>query len=554
MKTLFSSVLLLLLFSCNQKKSVEENKTINSFYDKATVFRDSNVSDSAFYYYNIAKEQFLKSNDSLGAAKSLINMAIIQSGKGDFHGSIETSIEANHFLKKEEDSIIKSLLASNYNNMGIASSSLYRYQDAIDSYKKAINFSIEGKNRYVYNNNMGDVLQSLGKNELSIKYFENALFTKDRLDYARALNNLARAKYLKNKKYNPLPDYYKALNIRIKLNSIQDQNSSFETLSRYYSNKDKKTALEFAKKMLKTAENLNNSENKLQALQKIISLDKENASENFKRFQTLNDSVQRARNDAKDEFAYIRFGVEKEKAENLQLKTDTIEKENQLFRQYFLVGILILGLIIVFILFQKRHKIQKQKNELEVKNTELKFSKKVHDVVANGIYQIMTEVENQKEIDRESILYKLENLYEKSRNISYETAKGKDEESFCDKISKLLSAFQNENRKIFIVGNENNIWDHLSEPKKENFYHILQELMVNMKKHSEANRVTIRFEKADNQINIYYSDNGIGMQKDKIYKNGLQNTVNRTKVLNGRINFETETETGLKIDLSFPVS
>jgi hypothetical protein len=42
----------------------------------------------------LAKNDYLKENDSIGAAKSLVNMAIIQTKKGDFYGSIETSLEA----------------------------------------------------------------------------------------------------------------------------------------------------------------------------------------------------------------------------------------------------------------------------------------------------------------------------------------------------------------------------------------------------------------------------------------------------------------------------
>lgn len=554
MKALFSAVLLLLIFSCNQNKPVDENKKpSNIFYDKAIVFRDSNVSDSAFYYYNLAKDQFLKTNDSLRAAKSLINMAIIQSGKGDYHGSIETSLEANRYLTNEKDSLIKELLASNYNSIGISSSFLYRYKNSVDSYEKAIRLTSADKNKKLFYNNLGDALLSSGKTKQAISYFNKALQTTDSIDYARALNNLARAKYEDNKNFDPLPDFYKALKIRLKQKNTLGMNSSFADLSNYYSRKDKKKALEFAEKMLKTADELDSPDDKLQALQKIINLNQNKISEYFNQFQTLNDSIQRSRNDAKDEFAYIRFGVEKEKTENLKLKTDRVQRENHIFRQYFLVGILILVLIIIFIWFQKRHKIQRQENELKLKDSELKISKKVHDVVANGIYHVMTEVENQKDINRESIMYKLENVYEKSRNISYETADERIEELFNDKISKLLSAFQSESRKIFIIGNESNVWEGLSELKKENIYHILQEFMVNMKKHSDADLVVTRFERLDNQININYSDNGIGISNEKIHKNGLRNAVNRTKVLDGRINFETETETGVKIELSFPV-
>lgn len=554
MRILFSLTVILLLLSCDQKKKVTNGKTFNPLYEKAAFFRDSLVSDSAFYYYSIAKDQFLKKNDSLGAAKSLINMAIIQSAVGDYHGSIETSLEANQFLKNDSDSTVKSLLASNYNNIGISSSFLYRFQNATDSYRKAIEFSSVDKNKKVYENNLGDALLSLGKADEAIPFFKKAIKTTDSIDYARALNNLARAKLEVLQSYNPLQDFYKALKIREKKNDVAGQNSSYAALSSYYSAIDRQKALSFAYKMLGTAKKMSSPEDQLQALQKIINLDPPNAAKNFLQFQKLNDSVQRFRNEAKDQFAYIRFGVENEKAENLKLKTDTAQRENQVIRLFFLLGLLILVLMMIFIWFQKRHKIQKQQNELKVKNTELEISKKVHDVVANGIYQVMTEIENQKEFNLERVLYKLENVYEKSRNISYENSENKSEENFHEQISRLLSAFQSESRKIFIVGNGSNIWNGISEKKRENIFHVLQELMVNMKKHSEANIVAVRFEKTDSLFELYYSDNGIGLKREKKHQNGLQNVVNRIKVIEGKVNFETENESGLKINISFPHS
>jgi hypothetical protein len=41
-------------------------------------------------------------------------------------------------------------------------------------------------------------------------------------------------------------------------------------------------------------------------------------------------------------------------------------------------------------------------------------------MLANGIYQVMTKIENQENFDKEEALDELEFVYEKSRDISYE--------------------------------------------------------------------------------------------------------------------------------------
>lgn len=93
MKKLIPLLFLTIIFSCT-KNTVEADSAKNKTYLKATDFRDTGEKDSAYIYYALAKDEFLKINDSLFMAKCLINMAIIQTDQGDHFGGIETSLEA----------------------------------------------------------------------------------------------------------------------------------------------------------------------------------------------------------------------------------------------------------------------------------------------------------------------------------------------------------------------------------------------------------------------------------------------------------------------------
>lgn len=75
-----------------------------------------------------------------------------------------------------------------------------------------------------------------------------------------------------------------------------------------------------------------------------------------------------------------------------------------------------------------------------------------------------------------------------------------------------------------------------------------------MKKHSQASFVAFKFEKNHNLIHIQYKDNGIGIPGEIIKGNGLTNTVSRIEKIKGTIIFDNTTETGLKINISFPTS
>lgn len=176
-------------------------------------------------------------------------------------------------------------------------------------------------------------------------------------------------------------------------------------------------------------------------------------------------------------------------------------------------------------------------------------------MVANGLYRVMTEIENQSNIDREGILDRLELMYEKSRDISYEAEELPTVRlNYHEKMADLLRSFATESTKVIIAGNSANLWKNLNEPAKYEIEHIMQELMVNMKKHSHASNVVVKFEQRYNEIHIFYADNGIGMKKEFQQRNGLTNTGNRIKSLDGKIIFDTEVEKGLKIQISFPIS
>jgi tetratricopeptide (TPR) repeat protein len=530
--------------SCKKDNIVSSEPPTNKDFERAELFKKNNITDSAFYYFNLSKNSFLEKNDSIGAARALVNMAFIQNTKGDFFGSIETSLESNKFLKNENNAIAKKILTSNYNNIANASNSLKSFDSALVYYKKAIRYADNDEAKYICYNNIGDVLISQGNLKLAKTYLEKAIHAENIDNYARALNNFAKAKYLDDKNYNPLPEIVKALEIRKKTRDNLDLNSSFETLSTYYLNKDRNLSLEFAKKMLTEATNNNSPNDQITALKRIVTLEPENYLQNFQKFDSINDNIQTERNRHKSQFAMVRYDVEQKNTDNQRLK-------NQTFQQNIGLGALALALIGGAFYYKKRKKRLEQEKELEVKNTELKYSKKVHDKVANKVYHVMSEVENTPAVNKEELLDKLETIYHISRDISYEDKEVMLEQNFSHQLSQMLISYSSEAVKVITIGNEDQLWKDVIHSSKVEIFYILQELMTNMKKHSRADRAIIKFQKENSVISVWYSDNGIGIDKLSP-KNGLKNTEIRIHSINGNINFDTETETGLKISISFP--
>ncbi|MBB2151357.1 tetratricopeptide repeat protein [Pedobacter sp. LMG 31462] len=523
-------------------------------FDKAdSLFQKEN--DSAYYYFN---KVVTNSKDSLQIAQAYNYMSVIQFKEGDYFGSQENLLTSLQFLDEKNPKDFD-CLSANYNELGLTSFHLKNYDDAIRYYDAAIKFSTDSNLKLVISNNEGLVYRSKKNYPKALKIYQDILYKnpKNKIEYARKLTNYAYTKWLQNPAYNAEAELLEALHIREKENRDWGKNSSYSHLADYYTAKQPDIALDYAHKMYQIASKLKSPNDRLEALHKLIKLSPESQTRKyFNIYESISDSLQSARNVAKNQFALIRYESEKNKTDNLKLQKENAEKRHQIvMREFILLGavlVVISGSFIAFLWYKKR----KQKIESAAQNaiqaSRLKTSKKVHDVVANGLYRVMTEIENRDDIDKEHILDKIEDLYEKSRDISYDKPAITDQ-NFHQKISALLMSFATESTKVLIAGNTPELWDKVNTTVRYEVEHILQELMVNMGKHSQASSVVVKFEKKEDRINIYYTDNGIGISEGTSLKNGLTNTGNRIDAIRGEITFDSKLEKGLKIQLSFPI-
>ena len=502
----------------------------------------------------MAKDFSIQKKDYFVAAKCLTNLAIIQETKGDYFGSQETGISALNYFNAKDNSQYQ-YLSINYNTLGITASKLMNFSKAIEFHEKAINFTTNHNDRLIYKNNLANNYRRNDNYVQAISIYNSILTEslKSKTEYARTATNLALTKWLQNSNYNPIPEFHKALRIRLKEKDNWGLNSSYAHIADYYIKNNQDSALIYAKKMYSVAKELQSPDDQIEALQKLITLENsQNSKHYFQVYQKLNDSLQTARNKAKNQFALIRYETEKNKADFLKAKAESAERQNHIIQQYIVIGIVISLLILSTYIFKRRQKRLQQEKLLEVKNTELKISKKVHDKVANRIYQLMSQVENTEIIDKDSLLFGLENAYETSRDISYENKDINENQSFSEQLYNMLNSYSSDAVKFIPIGNNEKLWEGVSFQNKTEIYLVLQELMTNMKKHSQANIVSIKFSKDNSRINISYTDNGIGI-KQLSPKNGLQNMENRINAINGTIIFDTETNNLLKINISFPV-
>lgn len=551
LKLFLSAFLVVMITSlaCTERKNKMPVKSPD-FPKAQAVYGNNN--DSAFLYFN---QVVGNSGDNLEIASAYTYMAWIQSEAGDYFGSQESILKSQQYLneKKETDQY---WIAANYEVLGTTSLNLKHYDDALTYYDLALKSDQNIANHSYYLNNKAVTYQKKKKFDEAIAIYQSLLDQKQDsiVEYARRLSNLAISKWWRDSTYRAASELLAALAIRKTKNDSWGLNASFAHLADYYSKSRKDSALFYAKQMYAIADSLDSPDDKIEALYKLIKLEQPaRASKYFNQYVALNDSLQQARNAAKNQFAVIRFNVEKTKADNLKLQKDNAEKRSRIIRQRYIIFSVIFVLAASLVIARLWYKKRKQRFSLEssnaIKEQQLKISKKVHDNVANGLYQLMTEIEH-KEMEKETLLDKVERLYEKSRDISYEQT-SESTGNYDEKINQLLSSFSGPVIKVLMVGNGPSFWKDISLQTKNELQHILQELLINMKKHSRAKNVMVKFERNNDQYMIRYMDDGTGMSQEVKFGNGLENTVNRIHAMGGTIKFDTGKVNGLRVDISF---
>ncbi|PHR15127.1 MAG: ATP-binding protein [Aequorivita sp.] len=501
----------------------------------------SNISQ-AINFYSHKKEEDLKQKDTTAA---IIDLRLIAMGEfkiGNIYDSESTVVKALNLIDSysKKDTLIENRKAL-YNQLGQIYRELNDYNKAIEIYNLSLSYSTSFSDSITLINNKANVYKDLGNYE---KAAENLTLahklmkrSNDSLKLAMVLDNLGR---VQSKLGNPnaLSNLNRALQIRERKNDVSKTYSSYKNLALYhFSNNNMKEAQLYTDKAYKIALQLNSLiylENAL-SLYVIISGDQK-----ILEYKNVTDSIAKQKQLAQNKNALLKYNFEKERKKTME---ERLEKEQQKKEKiiYFSLALFIL-LTSSYLIITLRQKHKKEKI-IQVHTTETRISKKVHDEVANDVYQLMAKIQGNNN-DKEKLLDDLENIYNKTRDISKENNAIEIEENFSGQLNDLLLNYQSEKVSIATRNISKMDWVSISEIKKATVFRVLQELMTNMKKYSEASAVVLSFQQVGKKITIEYTDNGKGCIIKN--KNGLQNAENRIHAIKGTITFDSEPGKGFK--------
>ncbi|MCL6462085.1 MAG: ATP-binding protein [Flavobacterium micromati] len=559
-----SLLLLFILHSCDKKTlnnlNVKSNTAeINRLISLGDKYFEKSEYDSSYYYFDKAKSACNVKTDTLNIIYSISNLATIQQNLGDYSGSETTAMEAFPILEKTSNPKYKwniyTILGNNYLNTADFDNALYYYN-------KVLNLKTDEFRKLEITNNIALTFMEMGNYYKAIKMFLPLTLEKEVLrnaeTLARVQNNLGYS-YFKVGNTKALDYLNKSLKIRTQKKDDWGLISSYYNLSEYYKKTNITLSNNYAQLAYEKASKIKNIDLRLESLKLLI---RNNSGDELKKYSLafihINDSITKVRQKAKNQFAKIKYDSTKEKEENLKLKAQKIlqlelqRKKNLLM--YLIVGvILVIGIVITYLLLAK-NKREKTKATYE---TEIRISKKLHDELANDVYQTMAFAETQDlstSRNKEILISSLDTIYSRTRNISQENNAVETGLFFLSDLKEMMSGFTTQDVNVITKGLDAINWTALESNMKIILYRIIQELLVNMKKHSQCSLAVLTFNQNGTKIEIDYTDNGVGATVKQLKsKNGLQNVENRILAIKGTITFDTKSNTGFKTSIQFPI-
>lgn len=525
------------------------------YYRKSVIFRHLNQHEDAFENAFKASQIYLKIGDTSSAGRRTAEMAIAQSQLTDYTGSQQTAIKALKYLAEKDSAYVSSVyntIATAYRNQGI-------YQDAVTEWTNALRYSTSLRDSLSNLNNIALALQDQKKYNEAIEIFEDIIERSRHINIisrARFMDNLAYTKWLQDSSVTVTEELLKAKKIRRR---EKDQNgllASYDHLSDYYRYRNENFSIMYADSLLKVANTIGSKSAQLNAIQKLIQLSPPlKVKELSDRYIQLSDSLRNENIRAKNFFAKIKYDEEQKQKEiyNLEAKTlkQRIETEDLKNQTIILsLGGLLLLVSSVFGFYYLKQKHAREKIR-ETHKTESRISKKIHDELANDLYNVMSGMQEIAPID---MMDKLEHIYHRTRNISRENSSVPMDENYLPHLLSTLGSAVPENTRLIIRGENSINWNTLNTEKKIILYRVLQEIMINMNKHSQASLVAIIFSEEKNFLKVQYTDNGIGFSNESLKSgNGIQNMENRIFSIKGKLNFKSEPDKGLKILIQIPI-
>ncbi len=480
-------------------------------------------------------------------SEAAYDLEVIATGNyniGDFSACEKNLVKALKLSESSTSAFSIDAQMRIYNRLGILYRNLEAYDESLNLYSRSLGKAKKHSDSIRIILNVSNVLRDDKKFSKSIdtlKFILNLVDDKNDASLkAYILDDLGYNEVL-SKNDSSLVHISKSLEIRKKNNDTVGLFSNYRHLALYYKSiENMNQAVLYSKKALTLSKKIMDPTYELEALGIVASLSK---NIDMQRFKFLSDSLKSESKARENRYAAMKYDVEKEKGlthkAQIQKGKEKRKKDVYFFLSLFLI---LISFTIIYVILQQR----KQRRLQAIRHTEASISKKIHDGLANDTFQVLSELQNLREIP-EHILSKLDKIYLETRDIARIHSPLIEDANFEDQLISRLNSYRSDQLNVITRDVEKIEWDSFNKIKKDTIYIVLGELLTNNKKHSKASLALISFEQNGKKLGIKYQDNGIGTHIKK--GNGLKNMESRIDAIKGNISFESELNKGFKVQM-----
>ncbi|NLU93243.1 hypothetical protein HGH90_14990 [Chitinophaga sp. Ak27] len=278
------------------------------------------------------------------------------------------------------------------------------------------------------------------------------------------------------------------------------------------------------------------------------------------------------------------------KYQTAQKEKEILNKENELNHQKtvkysLLIGFLVILLPIIGLLFMYYQKLQaqsklnatmeemnRQKIAALLKDKELELLKasitgqekerqriagELHDSIGGNLAAIKLQLSNQTAANRlDALIRQVDDTYRQVRDLSHDLVPLKfGNTGFTELITGYIRQFNMPGNAIITFhafpGEE---IDRIGTTLKAEVYKIIQELITNAQKHSQASKVEIQLTRLDGMLKLLFEDDGQGFSVETVkYGIGFQNIRERLKLFDGVFSIDSFPSKGTVIDIEIPL-
>lgn len=577
MKTLYSIVLLSLFVSFTVKS--QNLSSHQKKLEKALKFITKYELDSAETILKEISTETLKTKDPKTYIRAQLNLGRLNGDKGSNVIALQYYQNAMKIAEKTDD---KEVIPHILKNMGVLFVSWKKFDQAFNYYDKAEQLARELDNEELVadcNNNKGIIYEQLNQYDKALDAYKTALelYIKKQIPgkIAMSYSNIAIV-YKFQKKYNESIKY----NLKsIAISEIQDDKwsiaATYNNIGNLYGEMGNyPKAIEYCNKALAIAKEIDAGEiiestydSMAEAAAKVG--DYKNA---FLYHKLFSESMSKFMNKENTrQLTELNIKYESEKKQNLinQQEFQIKQKNNWII---FIVLLFLVSLITVFLIYKNyRHKqnrkLQKEifkQQELETKalfegeqNERIRIARDLHDSVGQMLSLVKMNLSSQEQKpETENIQNLVDKTIAEVRSISHNLIPEELSFGIFPALENLAEKINHSTNASMEINMDDSIQNIKFQKQNElSIYRIVQEVINNMIKHSNASKIQLSITKIGNNLKLNIEDNGTGMDTGDLKNSkgiGWKNVNARINMMDGKLKINSEKLKGTLIEITLP--